>query len=99
MPEKRMSLENDATLNSVKVDEGGLQLGIEGGACQVLVESLATQFAESGATNYLELSFNNDIVGDMVVTMQRVGGMTPGEKIAKMKELILAGQYEEALSL
>lgn len=89
----------DTNIKSMNVVDGGLNIELEGGACQLLAESFADQFAESGATNYLEMSFYSEKTGSLVVTMQKSGAITPAGKVAKMKELIIAGDIEAALAV
>jgi hypothetical protein len=71
----------DATaLTGVLVADGGFNVGLEGGACQLLVESFAQQFIDSGAINYLGMTFSSKVLlpGDeFMVTMQKVSGKTP----------------------
>jgi len=83
----------------MNVVDGGLNIELEGGACRLLAESFADQFSESGAKNYLEISFYSDKTGPLVVTMQKAGAITPAGKVAKMKELIKAGDIEAALAV
>ncbi len=71
----------DTMLTDMAVRDGGINLSLEGGACQLLANSFAEQFKESGATNYLEMSFDSmdANIGELVVTMQRKDGDTPGQ--------------------
>lgn len=83
--ELKQSLANqayrDVMLNKMNVERGGINLQLEGGACQLLANCFADQFRSSGATNYLEMSFesNDADIGELVVTMQRKDGKTPSE--------------------
>lgn len=47
---------------------------------------LAGEFVRSGATNYLELLYEVPEFGGMTVTLQKVGGKTPGQRIAELEE-------------
>ena len=64
-------------LADIGIKGGSLNATIEGGVAGLLASSFAEQFKDSGATNYLELSFHNEDLGDFVVTMQRKNGDTP----------------------
>ena len=63
--------------------DGGFGFTFSGLAVQLMAESFADQFKQSGAVNYLELLFEHADVGQMTVTMQRVEGLTPAQKLAK----------------
>lgn len=47
---------------------------------------LAGEFIRSGATNYLELLYDVPEFGEMTVTLQKVEGKTPGQRIAELEE-------------
>ncbi|MCW9452128.1 ead/Ea22-like family protein [Klebsiella michiganensis] len=47
---------------------------------------LAGEFIRSGATNYLELLYDAPEFGGMTVTLQKVEGKTPGQRIAELEE-------------
>lgn len=86
-----MSLEEyvckQAFLQGMSVHESTLQLSITGLASQMLANAFAGQFKGSGATNYLELSFEHPDVGQFTVTMQKVSGKTPGRLKAEASQL------------
>lgn len=63
--------------------DGGFGFTFSGLAVQLMADSFADQFKKSGAVNYLELLFEHADVGQMTVTMQRVEGLTPAQKLAK----------------
>lgn len=94
-----MSEAEEVMLKKLNVENGRLDLELEGGACQVLAETFIDQFKDNNATNYLEVGFYNEETGPITVTIQRVNGLTPGGKIAKMKEFIRAGDIESALAV
>ena len=79
----------DATLmTSLHVHSGGMELGMEGGAAGILVERLAQQFLETGAKNFIELKFQSVemMPGEcFTVTIQRMGGETPGDQLKRLK--------------
>lgn len=89
----------DANITGISLKDGGLDISMEGGACKALAELFAEQFIDLGGVNYVELVFDSDKIGPLVVTMQRIDGMTPGGKVAKIKELIRAGKLDDALKL
>lgn len=78
----------DGTLiTGLNIGAGGFDLGLQGGAAQLLAESLAQQFKDGGGINYLELRFESSqaLPGEkFVVTIQRVEGLTPAQKLAAM---------------
>lgn len=63
--------------------DGGFGFEFSGGVCQLLAEAYADQFKQSGAINYLELLFQHSDVGPLTITMQRVEGLTPAQKLAQ----------------
>lgn len=84
-----------AFLQGMSVNESTLQLNITGLASQMLASAFAGQFVGSGATNFLELSFQHLDVGRFTVTMQKVSGKTPGQLKSEAAEL--AEQLEHHL--
>ncbi|HHL1954504.1 TPA: hypothetical protein ACQ2HS_001998 [Klebsiella pneumoniae] len=63
--------------------DGGFGFTFSGLAVQLMAESFADQLKQSGAVNYLELLFEHAEIGPLTVTMQRVEGLTPAQKLAK----------------
>lgn len=63
--------------------DGSFGFTFSGFAVQIMAESFADQFRESGAVNYLELLFEHKEIGPLTVTMQRTQGLTPAQKLAK----------------
>ncbi len=84
----------DATLmTGINIHGGGMEIGLKGGAAGVLVEQLAKQFLDSGAKNFLELSFASAemLPGEQfTVTIQRVYGETPGGQNRRLKAELAA---------
>lgn len=82
----------DATLmTGLNIGPAGVDLGLEGGAASLLAEMLAGQFKDSGAVNYLELTFSSReaVPGErFVVTIQRAAGNTPGQKLKELRARI-----------
>lgn len=75
-------------------ESGSFDLVLDGGACGLLIEAFAGQFKQSGATNYLECGFIHGELGTMTVTVQRVDGITPAQRIQEL-QLRLEGCNEE----
>ena len=67
---------NEAYLAGIQTN-AGLNIGLNGLACQLLASSFAGQFVGAGAVNYLEVSMTHKELGDFVVTIQRRQGKTP----------------------
>lgn len=84
----------DATLmTGISIHGGGMEIGMEGGAAGVLVEQVAKQFLDSGAANFVELSFASAemMPGEQfTVTIQRVSGETPGGQNRRLKAELAA---------
>lgn len=68
--------------------DGSFGFTFSGFAVQLMAESFVDQFKSSGAVNYLELVFEHVDVGQMTVTMQRVEGLTPAQKLAQAEARI-----------
>jgi hypothetical protein len=87
-------LVGEVLIEDINIRDNGLNIQMKGGAAQLLAECFARQFIESGATNYLEVSFSSTgLMPDesLVVTLQKVSGKTPHafrvEAEAKLQEL------------
>ena len=48
----------------------------------------AGEFKRSGATNYLELSYDVPEFGGVIVTIQKQDGKTPGQRVGELEERI-----------
>lgn len=79
---------HDTMLSGLNVSNGEAILSLEGGACRLLADAFANQFTGSGATNYLEMQMHSEATGPMTITMQRVAGKTPGQRIAELEQLV-----------
>ena len=96
---------SETMLRDLSVGNGSINASFEGGAVHLLVDSLATQFVESGAHNYIEMQFHSEATGPLLLTLQRVNGMTPHELLAKVEKerdilcdrLVLESQKNSAL--
>ena len=54
-------------------------------ASAMFATMFAGEFVRSGATNYLELPYEIPEFGKMTVTLQKVEGKTPGQRIAELE--------------
>ena len=72
----------------------GMDLGIRGLAAQMLAASFAGQFVGNGAVNYLEVRMSHPDVGPFTVTIQRIEGLTPTQKLKQVE-----AQRDELLAL
>lgn len=70
-------------LTGLEVNRGGIDVGFNGGAAQMLAEMFIEQFNVSGAINSLEVTFQDKELGQIVVTTQRMGGLTPAQQRSK----------------
>ena len=68
---------SETMLRDLSVGNGSINASFEGGAVHLFVDSLANQFVESGAANYLEMRFHSEATGPLLLTLQRVNGKTP----------------------
>ena len=68
---------SETTLRDLRVVNGSINATFEGGAVQLMVDALADQFVESGASNYIEMQFHSKATGPLLFTLQRVNGKTP----------------------
>lgn len=68
---------SETVLRALSVGNGSINASFEGGAVHLFVDSLANQFVESGAVNYLEMRFHSEATGPLLLTLQRVNGKTP----------------------
>lgn len=89
----------EAMIKNIGINNG-LTMSLEGGACQLLAEHFASQFASSGATNYLEMTFvSKEYMSDekLCVTLQRVKGLTPHQfrLVAEQENEKLKARIEE----
>lgn len=72
-------LVDSTMLTGITMNRGGLDIGLEGGACHLLAEMFAEQFRSTGAVNFLEvrLTSPDPEIGELLVTLQKVKGKTP----------------------
>lgn len=79
----------DTLMTGLATQPGGITVGLEGGAAALLAEMLAAQYRDTNAANYIELSFTSrhSVPGErFVVTVQRVGGVTPAQRVREADE-------------
>lgn len=72
--------------------DGSFGFTFSGLAIQIMAEAFADQFKSSGAVNYLELLFEHSEIGPLTVTMQRVEGLTPVQKLTAAEECAEAAE-------
>lgn len=70
-------------LTGLEINRGGVDISFEGGAARMLAEMFVEQFNASGAVNSLEVTFQDKELGQIVVTTQRMGGLTPAQQREK----------------
>ena len=68
---------SETVLRDLSVGNGSINASFEGGAVHLFVDSLANQFVESGAVNYLEMRFHSEATGPLLLTLQRADSKTP----------------------
>lgn len=95
-------ISDNTMLTGLSMSNGGINMGIEGGAAGLLVESFVHQFKNTGGINYVELMFTSTEVmpGErFTVTLQRVNGLTPAQKLAAAeKELETLRKHQESVA-
>ena len=67
-------------LTGIIPEDGGMTIGLEGGACAIMADVFGEQLFTSQAENYIELSFASGRypdLGQIVVTVKRETGKTP----------------------
>jgi hypothetical protein len=92
-------MNDDVMIKKLTIDESGMKARLTGEACRLFAQAMAADFIDAKAENYLELTFVNDEVGELVVTLQKKSGITPAGKVEQIKQLIRDGRYDEALSV
>ncbi|WP_312669692.1 hypothetical protein [Stutzerimonas nitrititolerans] len=71
---------NATMLREFVARDGGLTIGLEGGACALMAQAFGQQLYESEALNYIEASFDSPDypdLGQITVTLKREAGKTP----------------------
>ena len=93
-------LAGEVSLNKSEPNpDGSFGFTLSGFAIQIMAKAFGTQFKSSGAKNYLELLFEHDELGPLTVTMQRVEGLTPVQKLTAAEQRVeLLNSNVDALS-
>ena len=68
---------SEATLRDLSIGNGFINATFEEGAVQPILDALADQFVESGASNYIEMQLHSKAALSLLFTLQRVDGKTP----------------------
>jgi len=84
---------SDPTITGMSIQQGAVDMGLKGGTAEALAHAFAAQFRESGAVNYLEMTFTASDGLRLAVTLQRCGGITPGAAAAQAER-----ERDEALA-
>lgn len=77
---------SETTLRDLNVGNGFINATFEGGAVQPMLDALADQFVESGASNYIEMQFHSKAALSLLFTLQRVDGKTPHQLRAEAEQ-------------
>lgn len=67
-------------LTGIIPNDGGMTIGLEGGACAIMADCFGEQLYTSGAVNYIEAYFTSGKypdLGHITVTVKRETGKTP----------------------
>lgn len=83
-------------LTNMGIVNGGMNITLEGGACQLLADAFCEQFRNSGATNFVEMSFTGPDGLQLLVTMQKVDGKTPAQLKHEAEERVAELEAEAA---
>jgi hypothetical protein len=68
--------------------DGGLSMRIKHSVIPLMAEQLAGLLRYPGASNYIVQGFDHPEMGRIDVTIQRVSGKTPAEKVMEMRAAI-----------
>lgn len=75
-----------ARLQSAAPDgKGGFMIRIQAGIVPLIAEMLSAHMDDAGAENYLGLQFDHPKKGSLMVTIQRVDGLTPEQVCAAVR--------------
>jgi len=80
----------DPGLLGVEVHGSMMEMGLKGGAAQMLAAMFVEQFKDTGAKNYIEVSFHHNDLGRIIVTVQRADGLTPADKLREAEAKLAA---------
>lgn len=85
---------SQTTISELTLNPNGINMQFEGGAAHLLADSLAEQFIDSKAENYLEMQFHNDQTGPLILTLQRLKGFTPHQLRVEAEQALAALRVE-----
>ena len=99
------NITSSTMLTNMGIVNGGMNITLEGGACQLLADAFCEQFRSSGATNFVEMGFTGPDNLQLLVTLQKVYGKTPAqlkreaeERVAQLEaEAVRREEYIEIL--
>ena len=99
------NITSSTMLTNMGIVNGGMNITLEGGACQLLADAFCEQFRGSGATNFVEMGFTGPDNLQLLVTLQKVYGKTPAqlkreaeERVAQLEaEAVRREEYIETL--
>ena len=83
---------DEVAIKRIVYDENsGMEMSIQHAGARLIAENLYRSLEESNARNYLEVTFYHPDEGKIVVTLQRLHGKTPHQKLvdaeAEIKKL------------
>ena len=84
-------LPENEIVNFFVEDKFGSLVNVKGGICKIVAELIVKEFIETGAINYVEMSFTSTILAPgehFLLTIQKSSGLTPHQKLLNcQKEL------------
>jgi hypothetical protein len=78
----------DPRLLGIEAHNGMLEIGLKGGAAQMLAAMFVQLLDERGAQNYVEVHFLDPKHGPIDVTVQRRYGKRPTDKLREAEDLL-----------
>ena len=79
-------LVGEITLEELSSDSDEVKVGLSGSPLHLLTDALGKQFFESGAPNFIVMSFEHRPSGETFeVTMQKMSGETVCEQLARLR--------------
>lgn len=79
-------IREDITLEDLSGDKNGLSMTLSGSPMHLFADAFGSQFFESGATNFLTMSFTHVKSNEMFeVTMQKVSGEALCDQLRRLK--------------
>lgn len=77
-------LPENEIVNFFVEDKFGSLVNVKGGICKIVAELIVKEFIETGAINYVEMSFTSTILAPgehFLLTVQKSSGLTPHQKL------------------